>query len=268
MPGAEGLLSHASIPSTRRRRVGLQGDGKMERLQKVMARAGIASRRHCEQLIVQGRVKVDGKVVDTLGSKVSPAAQICVDGVPLSQPTQVYYLLNKPAGYVATATDTHGRPTVMDLLPRQPRVWPVGRLDMDTRGLLLATNDGELTNGLLHPSRGIPKTYRVTGKGPFTSVSLQKMQQGLNLEDGRTAPAKAVLRQRQGNEFVIDLTLTEGRNRQVKRMLSALGCRVTSLERTSLGFLTLEGVERGKFRQLTSQEVSRLKKMIDGGSNF
>ncbi len=240
----------------------------MERLQKVMARAGIASRRRCEQMIVEGRVKVDGVVVDTLGAKVAPSSEISVDGVSISQPRLVYYLLNKPAGHVTTAADTHGRSTVMDLLPTEPRVWPVGRLDMDTTGLLLVTNDGELTHALLHPSRGIPKTYRVTGKGPLTAVSLKKLEGGLKLEDGPTAPAKVLLRHQQGNEFVIDLTLTEGRKRQVKRMFAALGCRVADLERISLGFMTLTGVERGRYRKLTTDEVSRLKKLAHRGSNI
>lgn len=238
----------------------------MDRLQKVMAAAGVGSRRKCEQLIAQGRVRVNGEVVRELGTKVAPGAEIMLDGKRVEREKQVYYLLNKPAGFITTARDTHGRPTVMELVPHRPRVWPVGRLDLDTEGLLLLTNDGELTHLLLHPSREVPKTYRAHVSGRLSRHDISQLEQGLELADGITAPARVRLLAEKGNTAVVDLTIFEGRKRQVKRMFAAVGCRVMKLERVRFDFLSLEGVPRGAYRVLTRDEVERLKKKAARGS--
>lgn len=238
----------------------------MERLQKVMAAAGIASRRKCERLIAQGRVKVNGEVAAVLGTKVSREAKIEVDGRELRREALAYYLLNKPKGVITTVADNRGRPTVMGLVPSHPRMWPVGRLDLDTEGLLLLTNDGDLTHRLLHPSRGVPKTYRATVQGRLGRRELRRLAKGIVLADGLTAPAKVCLRKQKENVALVDLTIHEGRKRQVRRMLAAVGCRVVKLERIRFGFLSLNGLARGSCRPLTEEEISRLKNWPEGGS--
>jgi pseudouridine synthase len=233
-----------------------------ERLQKVLAAAGVASRRKCEELIAAGRVRVNGEVVTAMGIKVSPQDRIEVDGIPVKRDeAMVYYILNKPAGYITTVRDTHGRPTVMSLVPATTRVFPVGRLDMDTQGLLLLTNDGELANALLHPSAQVDKVYRVTVAGQVREQAIAMLEKGVQLEEGRTAPAKVrVLGYRDGRTR-LELTIHEGRKRQVKRMFQAVGHRVLKLERIKFAFLTLSGLERGKYRTLTDEEVQGLKKI-------
>lgn len=229
----------------------------------MLAAAGIASRRKCEELIAAGRVAVNGLVVTAQGVKVSPRDRITVDGKELDRAVKTrYYLLNKPAGYVSTVFDPHGRPTVIDLAPRRPRVFPVGRLDLDTEGLLLLTNDGELTNGLLHPSREIEKTYRAVVSGSITDSNLNALGAGVALEDGLTAPARLKLLHRSTSKTVLEITIHEGRKRQIKRMLQAVGHRVVSLQRTGFAFLNLSGVELGKYRTLSPVEIDGLKKLI------
>lgn len=234
----------------------------MERLQKVLAAAGVASRRKCEEMIAAGRVKINGITVTAMGTKVGPQDVLEVDGKQIlrSEPL-AYYLLNKPAGYVTTVSDTHQRPKVVDLVPPVPRVYPVGRLDMDTEGLLLLTNDGDLTNKLLHPSAEVDKVYRAVVHGSVQAEALNKLAQGVALEDGLTAPAKVKILERQDRRTVLELTLHEGRKRQAKRMLLEVGHRVIYLERVKFAFLTLAGLERGKFRTLNEQEINRLKKI-------
>ncbi|MFM7062828.1 MAG: pseudouridine synthase, partial [Actinomycetes bacterium] len=194
--------------------------GGRERLQKVLARAGIGSRRVCEDLIDEGRVTVNGAVA-TLGDRVDPDADLVdVDGVRIGiAPGLVYYLLNKEAGTVTTVTDTHGRPTVVDVVPAEPRVFPVGRLDMDTEGLLLLTNDGELAHRLTHPSFGVDKEYVAQVEGRPGRGAVRRLREGVALEDGPTAPARVSL----VSPDVIKLTIHEGRNRQVRRMCEAVG---------------------------------------------
>ncbi|HBI56898.1 MAG TPA: pseudouridine synthase [Firmicutes bacterium] len=234
----------------------------MERLQKVLAAAGVASRRKCEEIIAAGRVSVNGQIVTAQGFKVGPVDQVSLDGKPVEKAeTHVYYLLNKPAGLITTVTDTHGRPTVMDLVPKQPRVYPVGRLDLDTEGLLLLTNDGELTNSLLHPSREVEKVYRAVAAGQVTDADLARLAAGVELEDGLTAPAAVKLTERTPRRTVLEITIHEGRKRQVKRMFLAVGHKVSHLERIRFAFLTLSGLERGKYRNLTSQEIQGLKNL-------
>jgi len=233
----------------------------MERLQKVLAAAGIASRRKCEELIRAGRVKVNGKVVTAMGVKVASDDALEVDGRRVEQrKTKVYYLLNKPAGYVTTASDPQGRPKVVDLVPPSPRVYPVGRLDLDTRGLLLLTNDGELTHALLHPSSQVDKIYRVVVAGQVSDAAVHKLTHGVALEDGMTAPAQVNLKSR-GKKSVLSIILHEGRKRQVKRMLQAVGHEVLELKRIGFASLTLSGVHEGKYRRLTAQEIKNLKKL-------
>jgi len=235
----------------------------MERLQKVLAHAGVASRRHCEELIVQGRVQVNGKVVRELGVKVNPDTdQIRVDGRLVKLERHVYLLLNKPAGVITSVRDPQGRRVVTDLLKGvKERVYPVGRLDYDTSGLLLLTNDGELANQLAHPSYEIDKVYRAWVKGVPSPTQIKRLASGILLEDGMTAPGQARLLKTAaiGDKALLELTIHEGRNRQVRRMCEAIGHPVIALERVRLGFLTLEGLQPGEYRPLTTAEVARLK---------
>lgn len=234
-----------------------------ERLQKVMARAGVASRRHSEALIQAGRVTVNGRVVTELGTKVVPGRDIIeVDGRPLGRPeTKVYVLLNKPKGYVTTLFDPQGRPKVTDLLEGEvaERVYPVGRLDFDTEGLLLLTNDGDLANGLMHPARRVKKTYIAKVRGVPGPAKIRALREGIELDDGPTAPADVkVLEVRAPNSATISLRIHEGRNRQVRRMFAALGHEVIHLKRIALGPLKLGDLPAGEWRYLTDQEVADL----------
>ncbi|HYX45044.1 MAG TPA: pseudouridine synthase [Acidimicrobiales bacterium] len=230
-----------------------------ERLQKVLAVAGLGSRRACEELIADGRVTVDGEVA-TLGRRVDPeSARVAVDGVPISvRPGLVHYLLNKPAGVVTTASDPQGRPTVLDLVPSEPRVFPVGRLDAATEGLLLLTNDGELAHRLTHPSFGVDKEYLAEVDTPPTRGELRRLREGVELEDGRTAPARVTLVPPRAVRMVIH----EGRNRQVRRMLDAVGHPVRRLVRTRIGPLTDRRLRPGEWRPLTPAEVRRLEEEV------
>jgi 23S rRNA pseudouridine2605 synthase len=227
-----------------------------ERLQKVLARAGLGSRRACEDLIDQGRVRVNGDVA-RLGRRVEPATdRVEVDGVPVAiDPALVYYLLNKPTGVVTTADDPQGRPTVVELVPAEPRVFPVGRLDYDTEGLLLLTNDGDLTQRLTHPSFGVEKEYLVEVSGKPSRRSIRELREGIALDDGRTAPAQANL----VADHLIRLTIHEGRNRQVRRMCEAIGHPVVRLVRTRIGPLADRRLEPGSWRELTLAERQALQ---------
>jgi 23S rRNA pseudouridine2605 synthase len=233
-----------------------------ERVQKVLARAGIGSRRHCEELIEDGLVTINGELA-TLGDKVDVEVDaIEVDGVPVGvAPGLVYYLLNKPAGVVTTAADTHGRRTVVDLVPPEPRVFPVGRLDQDSEGLLLLTNDGDLTNKLTHPSYSVPKTYlaEVTN-GPLPRNVGRQLLAGVELEDGPAKVDTFRLVDAIGKTAQIEITLHEGRKHIVRRMLDAVGHPVTRLIRTSVGPVKLGNLRTGGFRHLSNAEVSALFK--------
>ncbi len=227
-----------------------------ERLQKVLAARGYGSRRVCEELIAAGRVTVNGEVV-VLGRRVDAAVDLVeVDGAPVgTRPGLVHYLLNKPAGVVTTASDTHGRPTVVELVPAEPRVFPVGRLDADTEGLLLLTNDGELANRIAHPRHGLPKEYLATiAGGQVSPGALRRLREGVELDDGLTAPAKVS----QPSPGVLRITIHEGRNRQVRRMCDAVGHPVTRLVRTRIGPLGDRHLKPGSWRRLTPAEVRAL----------
>jgi 23S rRNA pseudouridine2605 synthase len=237
------------IPSTE------QPEG--ERLQKVLAAAGIGSRRVCEELIADGRVEVNGEQA-VLGRRIDPAAdRVTVDGVPVgTAPGLVYYLLNKPAGVVSTAFDPQGRPTVTSLVPPDPRVHPVGRLDAATEGLLLLTNDGELTHRLTHPSFGVEKEYLASVEGNPRPGAVRRLREGVELEDGPTAPARVAL----VAPDVLRLTIHEGRNRQVRRMAESVGHPVTRLVRTRIGPLRAGELRPGEWRELSQDEVRALER--------
>ncbi len=230
-----------------------------ERLQKVLARAGIASRRRAEELIDEGRVRVNGAVA-TLGDKVDVDIDaVEVDGARIGvAPGLVHYLLNKPAGVVTTASDPHGRPTVVALVPAEPRVFPVGRLDQDTEGLLLLTNDGELAHRLTHPSYGVDKEYLAAVRGTPSPAALRQLREGVDLDDGRTAPARASV----GSDGLLRIVIHEGRNRQVRRMCEAVGHPVERLVRTRIGPLTDRRLRPGQWRELTVDEVRSLERAV------
>jgi pseudouridine synthase len=243
---------------------GSGGNGEMhERLQKVMAHAGVASRRHSEELILAGRVKVNGQVVSTLGTRVDPSRdRVEVDEEPIGEHAlPVYIVLNKPTGVVTTLHDPQGRRKVTDLLEDvRTRVYPVGRLDYDTEGLLLLTNDGELAHALMHPAHEVPKTYVARVKGIPDGSALKALATGVMLDDGPTAPARVrLLDVKPPNLAVVSISIREGRNRQVRRMFEAVGTPVISLRRTKLGPLELGRLPVGAYRPLTEQEVAALK---------
>lgn len=234
-----------------------------ERLQKYIGRSGVASRREAEQLILAGRVKVNGQIVKEMGVKVTPGVdKVMVNDRLIQEETLDYIILYKPAGVVTTMSDPQGRPTVADLLAGLPgRLYPVGRLDYYTEGLLLMTNDGALTHSLLHPSQKIYKTYLARVKGRPSAGDLKRLRDGVELEDGLTAPAKveAVSYDKEGDFSQLKIKIFEGRNRQVRRMCETVGHPVQHLVRSAMAFLTLDGLAPGAYRRLTSEELQRLR---------
>lgn len=237
-----------------------------ERLQKVMAHAGIASRRACEELIRDGRVLVNGKVA-TLGTKVNlDADRILVDGEPLvAKERKRYLLLHKPPGFVTTVQDQFGRKSVMDLLTNVPeRVYPVGRLDYDSEGLVFLTNDGALAHRVMHPKFELPKTYLVTVDGEITMDAVYRLRQGVKLEDGLTYPADVSVIHKERERSVLRISISEGRNRQIRRMCETVGNPVVRLTRTAIGPLKLGKLKSGEFRELTLQEIGKLKQAVKG----
>ncbi|HEU5083067.1 MAG TPA: pseudouridine synthase [Acidimicrobiales bacterium] len=227
------------------------------RLQKLLARAGVASRRVVEEMIEAGRITVNGQVAE-LGQRADPETDaVEVDGVLVGvRPDTVWYLLNKPAGVVSTASDPQGRPTVVDLVPPEPRVFPVGRLDADTEGLLLLTNDGEVTHRLTHPSYGVEKEYLAQVEGVPSRGALRALREGVELEDGPTAPASASM----VSPGVVKLVIHEGRNRQVRRMCEAVGHPVVRLVRTRIGPIVDPKLRPGEWRPLRQDEVRALER--------
>lgn len=235
----------------------------MERLQKYLAQAGTASRRKAEELILAGRVKVNGMTITQLGSKIDPEKDIVtLDQKPVKTTKQYeYYLLNKPLRVVTTMHDPQGRTKVIDLLKGiKTRVYPVGRLDYHTEGLLLLTNDGELAYRLMHPKYKVAKTYLVTVRGILDKNSLLRLQKGVLLEDGPTIPAKVTILETGENYSRLEMTIREGRNRQVRRMCEAVGHPVLSLKRLKFGPLSLGQLKPGQYRKLEENEIRELKK--------
>lgn len=235
----------------------------LERLQKVLAEAGVASRRKSEEMIRAGRVEVNGQTVRDMGVKVDPKQDaIKVDGRPIRQEKKVYVLFNKPKGVITSASDPEGRKTVASFFTNiRERIYPVGRLDYDTEGLLLLTNDGEFAHLLTHPRHHVPRTYLATVKGVPHGTKLDKLRSGVELEDGLTSPAEAEYYDidPDKNETIVQVTIYEGRNRQVRRMFEAIGHPVQKLKRIKFGPILLAGVPRGKYRHLTAEEIKELR---------
>ncbi len=235
-----------------------------ERLQKLMAKAGLGSRRACEEIIAEGRVSINGHIISELGTRADLSRdRIVVDGKPLTLPTgpSVVVMLHKPRGVITTRNDPERRSTVMELLPRKwENLHPIGRLDFDTSGLLLLTDDGELTQLLTHPSHGVEKTYQARVRGQVKGATVRLLQDGVRLEDGVTAPCRVRVRAQTQNNALVEVTLREGKNRQVRRMLEAVGHQVSSLRRIKFGPIEIEGVVIGTYRQLLPGEVHMLRK--------
>lgn len=232
-----------------------------ERLQKILARAGTGSRRTVEQYIQDGRVSVDGTVVSDMGVKVDPAEhEICLDGKPVDSPEdKIYILLNKPVGYVTTLSDPQGRPIVTTLLRGiTQRVFPVGRLDLNTEGALLLTNDGALAQRILHPRFEVTKTYVAKIVGQPSVESMKRLASGIELEGRRTAPARLKVLRRSSRFSVIEITIHEGRKRQVRKMFAAVGHRVVALKRTAYGGLKLGPLPTGKFRIIGKSDIEKI----------
>lgn len=231
-----------------------------ERLQKILAQAGVASRRAAEQLILEGRVEVDGSIVTQLGSRFDPnQVRICVDGQEIAAEKHVYLLLNKPAGYISTLSDPQGRRLVTELLQDIPeRVFPVGRLDFDTEGALILTNDGAFAHSILHPSREIPRTYEALVSGVPGPEALRRLESGLDLEEFRTRPAQVQILRRAARQCLVEIVIHEGHKRQVRRMFQAIGHRVLHLKRTAYGNLRLGNLRPGRWRRLSPAEFRQL----------
>jgi len=235
------------------------------RLQKYLARAGVASRRHAEEMVRAGRVRVNGKIVTEMGLQVEPGQdEVTVDGRTVKElKEKVYILLYKPHGYVTTVSDPQGRPKVTDLVKDIPaRLYPVGRLDLATEGLLLLTDDGELTLRLTHPRYGVTKTYQALVEGVPDADTIKQLRRGVKLEDGLAAPSRVRICQVSKGNTLLELTLREGRNREVRRMLAAVKHPVIRLKRLQMAFLNLKGLKPGEYRHLTPGEAERLYRLV------
>ncbi len=237
----------------------------MERLQKVIANLGYCSRRKAEELITDGRVKVNGKVVTELGTKADVEDIITVDGKRINMERKVYILMNKPRNVVCSAKDDRGRPTVVDLIEGVgERIYPIGRLDFDTTGVLLLSNDGDLTNKLIHPSKEIDKTYRVTIEGFANEDQLERIRRGIKLDGVMTSPAIVEVSKinKEKRKSIINITIHEGKNHQVKRMFNTVGLKVVKLNRIEFAGFKVGGLKEGQYRLLTNKEITELKSMV------
>ncbi|SHE54480.1 ribosomal large subunit pseudouridine synthase B [Caldanaerobius fijiensis DSM 17918] len=236
----------------------------LERLQKYMAKSGVASRRKCEELIRKGCVKLNGRVVTDMGVKVNPDVDIIqVNGKIIKpQKKKIYILLNKPVGFITTVKDQFNRPTVMDLIGYQrERLYPVGRLDYDTSGLLILTNDGELTYKLTHPSHEITKTYLATLQGVPDEEDLRRFRTGLKIDNYVTSPAEISILKIFNSRSLVEIKIHEGKNRQIRKMCEKIGHPVISLKRIAIGDITLEGLKEGQWRYLSDEEIEYLRKL-------
>jgi pseudouridine synthase len=238
------------------------------RLAKYLAHAGLASRRKAEELIVGGQVRVNGKLITTPAFVVDPLADyVEVNRIPITPEAKQYILLYKPAGYLSTVTDPFGRPTVLDLIGEdRQRLYPVGRLDFDTEGLLLLTNDGDFTNQMIHPRHMVPKRYQAIVQGKIQPSELKRLEKGVELDDGWTSPARAQIIMSGVNETTVEIEIHEGRKRQVKRMFQAIDHPVIHLVRTGFGNLNLNKLVIGQHRHLTQEEVGQLLALATGQS--
>ena len=238
-----------------------------QRLQKVLAAAGLGSRRQCEELITAGRVEVDRRVVTELGTKVDPVEQeIRIDGVPLPRLKQVYYAVNKPPGVVSTNRDPAGRPRVIDLVPDGgARLFTIGRLDLGSEGLILVTNDGELANRLTHPRYGVSKTYRVQVVGVPSREILQRLRRGVHLAEGMARVERVRVKSRHKDSAILEMVLREGRNREIRRLLARVGHKVLRLARIAVGPVRLGHLPPGECRRLTRDELKALRRAAKEG---
>lgn len=237
----------------------------MERIQKVIANLGYCSRRKAEELINQGKVKVNGQVITEQGVQVSSKDKIEVEGnLLINEKKYEYYILNKPRGVVSTTSDEHNRKTVVDIINTKTRIYPIGRLDYDTTGIILLTNDGNLANKLMHPSSNIDKTYIAKVKGIVTGYDIKKLRNGVIIDKVKTSKARVKLKSinKKNNSSIVELTIHEGRNHQVKKMFEVLGYKVEKLTRQRYAFFTLDGLKTGEYRKLTPKEISVLYSMI------
>ena len=235
---------------------------RVERLQKVIAQSGLTSRRKAEQLILEGRVTVNNKVVTTLGTKVSPKDEIAVDGIPLEKERNVYYVLYKPRGYISSVKDDKGRKTVIDLLSDvEERIFPIGRLDYNSTGVLLLTNDGEFAHLLMHPKYEIEKVYTVNTEGIPIQTDLQKLKKGIRNQNDllKVKSYRVISVDRRKRTMTLELTLLEGKNRHIRRMMDTLGYPVLKLRRDKYGIVTLHKLQPGQARPLTPQEIHELR---------
>ncbi|MEG0994520.1 MAG: pseudouridine synthase [Bacilli bacterium] len=237
----------------------------MERLQKVIANSGYTSRRKAEELITSGHVTVDGSIVTELGFKASPKNKIEIDGVRLFNEQKVYYILNKPRGVVTTASDDKNRTTVVDLIDTDKRIYPVGRLDYDTTGVLLLTNDGDFMQMITHPKNEIEKEYIVKVDGIVKGEHIVKMKSGVVIDGVKSAPAYVKLKavNKVTNSSMLKIIIHEGKNHQVKKMVESTGFRVDKLKRERIGFLTTKGLKSGEYRMLTPKEISQLYVLVN-----
>lgn len=228
------------------------------RVNKYLAASGIASRRESDKLIQDGRVTVNGKVI-CLGTEINESDQVCVDGKPINIKKNEYYILNKPKGYICSVSDEKGRKTVLDLMPQNAgRIYPVGRLDYDSEGLIILTTDGELAQHLTHPSNNVPKTYLVKVEGRLTETDLNPIRSGIEIDGYVTKKCKAHIVETNKEYTKVHITLFEGKNREIRKMFAAIGKEITLLKRIKIGELTLKGLNRGEYRKLSKQEVEYL----------
>lgn len=254
------------IPGTGNRKHNFEAGNKL-RLSKYLAQAGIASRRHAEELIKNGEIKVNGQLITAMGTQVEQGDTVEYrdETIGFDTSDKLYVLLNKPPGFICSVSDPQGRPTVMDLVRDiKGRIYPVGRLDFDTSGLLLLSNDGDFANLMIHPRYRINKKYAAQVKGRAKAAELEQMRRGLLLDDGITAPAQVKLLAVDKDSSCLEISIHEGRKRQVKRMCAAVGHPVLSLKRIGFAFLTLQGLEEGEYRLLSRQEVEALRKSAGG----
>lgn len=242
----------------------------MERLQKIIAQSGVASRRKAEELILEGKVKVNDVVVTTLGTKVSDKDYIEVDNKPISKETKEYYLLNKPRGVISATVDDKNRKTVVDLIPTNARIYPIGRLDYDTTGLILLTNDGDFSNILMHPSNQINKVYVAKLKGIIKKEQIVALETGVIIDEDILVKSSKVKLKKvnlKNNTSLVQITINEGRNHQVKKMFEQVGFEVLKLKREKVAFFDLKNLNSGEYRKLTPKEVAQVFSLQNSSKN-